>query len=237
MSARVKRKLCANVFTARDVVSNGQVRMEGSKDIGPHAFEEFKKVVREFHGYPAPGVLIGGYMVEAAKAHLPEGLLFEVVVETKKCLPDAVQLLTPCTTGNNRMRIVNLGRYALSIYDKHTGLGVRVVLDVEKVKDWPSISSWFFKLQPKTEQDSERLLEEIGAAGDSILSVTEVKIREGYFGKQPSQKTAICPFCHEAYPEGDGPICLGCRGEAPCVSTPVSGKGLIETKSTTVNKK
>jgi len=217
MSARVKSKAYGNVPAARDVAGDGHVNGEDAKAVGPHTFEEFKGAVQEFHGYPAPGVLIGGYMVEAAKAHLRESILFEVVVETKKCLPDAVQILTPCTTGNNRMRIVNLGRYALSICDKRTGSGVRVAVDAEKLKDWPAISRWFFKLQPKAEQDSARLLEEIGAAGESILSVKEVKIREGYFGKQPSQRVAICPSCREAYPQGDGPMCLGCQGEAPYV--------------------
>jgi len=219
MSVKAKSKAYAKVCTAHDVPGEGQVNREDAKAVGPHTFEEFKRAVQKFHGYPAPGVLIGGYMVEAAKAHLSEGTLFEVVVETKKCLPDAVQILTPCTAGNNWMRVVNLGRYALSICDKRTGLGVRVAIDAEKVRNWPAISSWFFKLQPKAEQDPERLLEEIGAAGESIFSVREVKIREGYFGKQPSQRVALCPFCREAYPQGDGSICLGCQGEAPCVST------------------
>lgn len=40
-------------------------------------------------------------MVEMAKARIPEGTLFEAVVETRKCLPDAVQLLTLCSAGNN----------------------------------------------------------------------------------------------------------------------------------------
>ncbi len=186
--------------------------------IGPYTFEEFKEIVREFHGYPAPGVLIGGYMVEAAKARLPAGLLFEVVVETKKCLPDAVQLLTPCTTGNNWMRVVDLGRYALSMHDKHTGIGVRAAIDPEKLKNRPAINNWFFRLQSKSEQDSARLLEEIGEAGASILSLTEVRIREKYVGKPPTESTTVCPVCNEAYPHGQGPICRGCQGEAPYVA-------------------
>jgi formylmethanofuran dehydrogenase subunit E len=75
-------------------------------NVWPYSFQDFKSMVEEFHSYAAPGVLIGGYMLEAAKKHLHEGTLFEVVVETRKCLPDAVQLLTPCTVGNNWMRII-----------------------------------------------------------------------------------------------------------------------------------
>ena len=87
-------------------------------NIGPHTFQEFKDMAAAFHGYPAPGLLIGGYMVEMARAALPEGILFEAVVESRKCLPDAVQLLTPCSTGNNWMKVITLGRYAVSLYDK-----------------------------------------------------------------------------------------------------------------------
>ena len=68
-------------------------------------------------------------MVEMAKRAIPEGMLYEAVVETRKCLPDAIQLLTPCSMGNSWMNVLNLGRYALSLFDKRTGEGARVHLD------------------------------------------------------------------------------------------------------------
>lgn len=94
-------------------------------NIGPYTFEEFAELAAEVHGYAAPGLLIGGYMVEKAKNALPEGTLFEAVVESAKCLPDAVQLLSLYSIGNQRLRIINLGRYAVSLFDKHTGEGMR----------------------------------------------------------------------------------------------------------------
>ena len=102
-------------------------------NIGSYTFQEFKRLAENFHGYAAPGLLIGGYMVEMAKARIPEGTLFEAVVETRKCLPDAVQLLTLCSAGNNWMKVHNLGRYAVSLFDKHTGEGVRVSVDPAKL--------------------------------------------------------------------------------------------------------
>ncbi|CCH49731.1 FmdE family protein [Pseudodesulfovibrio piezophilus] len=187
-------------------------------NIGEYTFEEFKEKAREFHGYPAPGLLIGGYMVEAAKSRLPEGTLFEAMVESGKCLPDAVQLLTLCSTGNNWMKVKLLGRYAVSLYDKFTGVGFRVSIDQDKLELWPEIKGWFMKEKPKAEQDTEALLAEIKKAGDTICSIRPITIHERYLGHGHMTSIDVCPICHEAYPGSDGAICRGCQGEAPYVS-------------------
>ena len=85
--------------------------------------EEHMRRVKSFHGYPAPGVIIGGFMVHMARVRMPEGVLFNAVCETMSCLPDAVQLCTACTVGNGRLRIINLGRFAVSLYNKYDGNG------------------------------------------------------------------------------------------------------------------
>lgn len=184
-------------------------------NIGAYTFEEFRQLAENFHGYAAPGLLIGGYMVEKAKAALPEGTLFEAVVESSKCLPDAVQLLTLCSTGNQRMKIHNLGRYAVSLFDKHTGAGVRVGLDPEKMAAYSELYAWFFKKKPKCEQDSARLEQEIRQAGDTICTLAPIRIRERFIGHKHMAASAVCPVCGEAYPSTDGAICRGCQGEAP----------------------
>ena len=51
-------------------------------NIGSYTFDEFRRLAENFHGYAAPGLLVGGYMVELAKKHIPEGTLFEAVVES-----------------------------------------------------------------------------------------------------------------------------------------------------------
>ena len=183
--------------------------------IGEYSFAGFKDMAAGFHGYPAPGILIGGYMVEAAKSRLPAGTLFEALVETPKCLPDAVQLLTLCSTGNNWMKVINLGRYALTLYDKYTGQGCRVSLDLVKLKDWPEIRSWFLKLTPKPEQDTARLFAEIEQAGDRYLHLRDVGIHPDLLGKQHMGEISVCPVCAEAYPRKDGALCRGCQGETP----------------------
>lgn len=191
-------------------------------NIGPYSFEEFRQLAENFHGYAAPGLLIGGYMVEKAKAALPEGTLFEAVVESPKCLPDAVQLLTLCSTGNQRMKIHNLGRYAVSLFDKHTGKGFRVSLNPEEIAKWPELYGWFFKKKAKKDQDSAQLEKEIRQAGDSICNIEEIEIKNHFIGHRHMNQILVCPICGEAYPDTDGPICRGCQGEAPYLNIPTN---------------
>jgi formylmethanofuran dehydrogenase subunit E len=184
-----------------------------------YSFEEYMEIVTKFHGAPAPGVLIGGFMVDLAVRNFPEGVLYDAIAETSTCLPDAVQLLTPCTIGNGWLRVINLGRFAITLYEKERSTeGVRVFLDAEKVKAWPEIHPWFFKLKSKKEQDRDKLFQQIGQAGDAILSLQKVRVRPEFAVKGHKGKIAVCPDCGEAYPVDDGEICLGCRGSAPYVT-------------------
>lgn len=51
--------------------------------------------IRDFHRHAAPGLAIGVKMVTMAMEQMEEGILFDVVCETRSCLPDAVQMLSP----------------------------------------------------------------------------------------------------------------------------------------------
>jgi formylmethanofuran dehydrogenase subunit E len=184
-------------------------------NIGSHAFDEFLKLVESFHGHAAPGVIIGGIMVETARQQLPPEVLFDAICETRNCLPDAIQLLTPCTLGNGWLKVVNVGRFALSLYDKYQGEGVRVFLDPVKVSDWPEINNWYFKLKPKQEQDSALLRWQIQKAGAEILGWQRIQIRPQFVGKRSRGRIVVCPLCREAYPAQDGGICRACQGEIP----------------------
>ncbi len=188
-------------------------------NIGRYTFEEFKERAEAFHGFPAPGLLIGGYLVEAARAGLRSGVLFEAIVETPKCLPDAVQLLTVCSTGNQRLKIINLGRFALSLFDKHSGLGFRSYVDLDKLDSWIEIRGWFLKLVEKERQDSDRLLLEIEQAGDSICTTVPVQVAPQFLGRHHMSAIVRCPLCREAYPASDGPVCSACQGQSPYVTT------------------
>lgn len=179
--------------------------------IGRYTFDEFYQRAAAFHGYPAPGLLIGGYMVEAARCRLPEGTLFEALVETPKCLPDAVQLLTPCTIGNGRLRIINWGLFALTLFDKYTGEGFRAFLDPARLESWPEIRGWYLKSKPKQAQSPEQLKEEIRQAGSSVCSVRPVKAADRVLRRLKMGAVVLCPRCGESYPFADGEICRKCR--------------------------
>ncbi len=188
-------------------------------NIGPHSFDEFVSIVESFHCYAAPGVIIGGFMVDLALRNLPEGELFDAVCETPKCLPDAIQLLTPNTIGNGWLKILNFGRYALSLYEKYEGAGVRVFLDPKKLEDWSEIKNWFFKLKPKKEQDSQLLQDQIRDAGFSLYSLQNVQLQSQFIKIKRRGGFVVCPLCQEAYPRDDGGICRACQGEAPYIGT------------------
>jgi len=184
-------------------------------NIGPYSIDDYMHLIKSFHGNVAPGLIIGGFMVDLAKKHLPDETLFDAISETSACLPDAIQLLTPCTIGNGWLKVLNFGRYALSLYEKYTGEGVRVFMDSSKIEHWPMIKDWFFKLKTKKEQDANRLKDEIIDAGHDILTVQQVTIERAFLEKKGKGAIVNCPTCNEAYPLKDGPRCLACQGNSP----------------------
>jgi formylmethanofuran dehydrogenase subunit E len=184
----------------------------------PFPFEEYLKEVETFHGFAAPGLLVGGYMVNKAKKQIPSGVLYEALCETPKCLPDAVQLLTPCTIGNGRLRIISLGRFALSLFDKDTGVGIRVFPDPAKVESWPELNAWYMKLKTKQEQHISLLISQIRQAGEEIVKQQPIRIKPEVYRKISRGPMAICPGCGETYPAAAGGSCLACQGKSPYVA-------------------
>ena len=180
-----------------------------------YTYEEAITLLRDFHGYPAPGLILGVRMVSVAMEKLPENILFDAISETHSCLPDAVQLLTLCTIGNSWLKVLDLGRYAVALYDKYNGNGVRVSVDPKKLKNWPELRTWLYKLKPKHEQDSSKLDHEIRSAGSRILNVEAVEVKPHYLEKTSKGNIGTCPICNEAFPKAHGSICKACQGETP----------------------
>ena len=182
---------------------------------GSIPLEEYVEKARAFHSYAAPGVILGGFMVDLAYRHMPQGVIFDAISETGKCLPDAIQLLTLCTVGNSWLKVINLGRFALTLYDKDNGEGIRVWVDPTKLDKWSEVKIWFFELKPKKEQNSQLLLEQLKEAGGSICDYAKVKVDLRLLKTKRRTGFAICPRCKESYPATDGEVCLSCQGKVP----------------------
>jgi len=165
-----------------------------------------------FHGRAAPGAVAGGFMVELAYRRLPQGRLCDAVSETWSCLPDAIQLLTPCTVGNGWLRIVDTGRFALVIYDKETGRGARVALDLDRLAAWPAVKTWALKLKPKAEQDETAILAELLKAETRLYKVEKVKVERSSLVKK--KKIFTCPSCGESFRGLRRGKCSYCVGKA-----------------------
>lgn len=180
--------------------------------IGPYSFEEYCEKVQAFHNYIAPGVILGGVMVNLGQQFFSENTVYDVICESRKCLPDAVQLLTPCTIGNGWLKILDVGRFALVFYDKSLGDGVRIWVDLEKLEQWPVINDWFFQLTPKHLQNKTALLQQIQMAGTDILSKTKIQVSAEFLHQHKQKGILICPQCHEAYPSEHGSMCKVCQG-------------------------
>ncbi|MEA2059747.1 MAG: formylmethanofuran dehydrogenase subunit E family protein [Thermodesulfobacteriota bacterium] len=191
-------------------------RIRGNNEMGTYTIEEYMARIKDFHGSTAPGLVIGGFMVHHALGHLPDGEFFDALCETASCLPDAVQLLMPCTTGNGWMKVIDLSRFAITLYNKYTGIGIRVHLDAKKLENWPEIKSWFFRLKPKKEQNFQRLMDQIIEAGTSLFGTKTVQVKPELTALTSlGSKTALCTSCGEAFKVVDGPVCPACRGNSP----------------------
>jgi len=184
-------------------------------NISTYSYEEYLQLVKSFHGNLAPGLIIGGFIVDLALKHLPEGEFFDALCETPVCLPDAVQILTPCTIGNGWLTVLDFGRFAVTMYEKKGGQGVRVHLDAKKLENWPEIGDWYFKRKKKHEQNLDVLLARIKEAGHGLLSVQRVRVEPEKISRKKLGPVGICPACGEGYPARDGERCRNCGGETP----------------------
>ena len=156
-------------------------------------------------------------MVDLAIKHLPARVLYDVLCETDKCLPDSVQLLTPCTVGNGWLKVKPWGRFALALYNKQTGAGIRVRLNPERMDEWPEIKTWYYKLKPKEETNSTRLLDSIQKSGYAICRFQEIQVETALLKKVSRGNPIDCPRCGKSFPANGKGVCPACRSESDLV--------------------
>ena len=166
--------------------------------------KEYTKITVTLHSYPAPGVLIGAIMVDYALELLgttPDEKLF-AVCETPKCLPDALQAIAHCTTGNKRLAVVPIGKFAITMNissNEADVKAVRVFVDTEKLEQYTIINTWFIN-SPLFDRHTMGvpLQDEIFRAGRNILSFEWVRVKTS---KKPKWNSVTCPECGDMIPD------------------------------------
>ena len=159
--------------------------------------------------------MLGASMVELAMHSLGDLRRAQALCETARDLPDAVQLLTSCTVGNGRLHVLELGRYALTLYHMDGGRGVRVYLDPAKTSGWPHLHRWFLGQWSGEEKEIVRLEREIRHAGISVLSTQRVYMQDTFLHSEQKGASLPCIACGELHPADAGPLCGACQGHSP----------------------
>jgi len=177
--------------------------------------KDYLNRVVTFHDSPAPGVLIGSFMVDYALDLLgvaPGEKIF-AMCETPKCAPDALQVIANITTGNNRLRIIPIGKFAMTVNTataNPTAESVRVYIDPEKLKQYPVIDLWYAN-DPKFVSSTMDipLQEAIFRAGRNILSFERVRVN---VPPKRKWKSVTCPCCGDTVPDYlmESDRCGGC---------------------------
>ena len=157
-----------------------------------------------FHTFPVPGLLIGAFMVDYSLERLGAKTREKLyaVCETHKCAPDALQVIAHCTYGNNRLWIVNVGKFAITVNrasEGNTAEGVRVYVDPKKLSRFPTIHRWFTNSPDFNKKTmNNQLFDEIFSSGRAILSSERVIVNVE--GKQ-KWASVTCKICGEMVPD------------------------------------
>jgi formylmethanofuran dehydrogenase subunit E len=169
--------------------------------------ERIRQYVRQsvrFHSFAPPGLLIGVFMVDLALEKLgakPNDKLY-AVAETSKCAPDAVQVITHATVGNHRLRIMESGRFSITLNRLASGKeaeGIRVYVDAAKINAYPILNQWYTNDPAfKHVTDKETIYDEILRGGRNILSWEPVRV---LVPRKAQWAAVTCPVCSEIVPD------------------------------------
>ena len=196
-----------------DAIRDIDARMD-SCNVPSRLKESIKQCV-VFHTSPAPGLLIGAFMTDYALDLLgstPDQKLF-AVCETPKCAPDALQVIARCTTGNNRLKIMPIGKFAITVNaatDGASAKAIRVYIDLKKLKNYPVIDMWYANSPSYDKKTMDTKLQEtIFSAGRNILSFEWVRVP---VTPKAKWKSVTCPTCGDPVPDYmiEGDHCGAC---------------------------
>ena len=189
--------------------------------------EEFLQLVEKviaFHTKRAPGIAISVEMVNQAKERLGDVPKLCAIAETRACLPDSIQYLLGCTIGNGNLKVLeSLGRFALTLYDRQSGKGVRIYVDQNKIdKEKYSELYKFFRRDrapevknfgPERKTSNALVIQQLVDCGRNIFTLEDVVINDTK--KPPMLDCGICEKCCESFLKAkpEDKLCQYCSGE------------------------
>ncbi|MGM0608371.1 MAG: FmdE family protein [Candidatus Muiribacteriota bacterium] len=168
--------------------------------------EQIIKKANDFHTKPAPGMLIGTYLLKYLVHSLGEvkGKL-HIVAETGGCFVDVPQAILQRTIGNKYLRYKRLGNVAYTGYGRlDTEKALRVYVDVQKIdkEKYPMLYGFFTGGRPHDKYDRQTLnkitKEEFLKVKFDIFAKEWVKIKDiPYKLDMPVKK--ICRKCDNTF--------------------------------------
>ena len=177
---------------------------------GKISIEEYFERCKIFHGSLAPGLVLGGLMVDWILDEMGLSHEFDAVVETRKCLPDAVQLLTQCSVGNGWMQIMDWGKLAITLYGFHTREAMRVAFDYDKLDQYPLVDAWASKSKSKEKNPLEPLIDEMVRGGRNLFTSRRGSVGPLLPQGAPYGRRRVCSQCGEVFRFGSESVCQGC---------------------------
>ncbi len=202
-------------MTSEGEMTTGRVLARAAALGVPEHLQRMIARCSEFHTFPAPGLVMGVFMVDWAMEalHATPGEKLFAVSETKKCLPDALQVIAHCTIGNNRLRVLNAGRFAIAMNRPSTAKtseGVRVAVDAPRLEAFPALQAWFMHNRAFDRKTmTGALFDDILGGGRRYLALEYILAR---FDPKQAWSAGRCDCCGEPVPNTllrDG-VCAAC---------------------------
>ena len=165
------------------------------------------------HGHLCAGVVLGVRMVLRARDELRledigQRHRLAVVVETARCMTDAIASATGCTPGSGDLRVVEYGKAAATFLDRKQQRAIRVLVR-EEARDLTA--TW---APPSAGAQHRQTLAYRVMPDDALLDVQEVRVD---WPEPLARDRFHCPVCGEAARAdtavraiGSPELCIGC---------------------------
>jgi formylmethanofuran dehydrogenase subunit E len=137
-----------------------------------------------------------------------------VFVETDRCLPDAIELVTGCRLGNRKLKLRDMGKMAATFLDLSSGRAVRVA-------SREGFAEHGEKLFPELDREAALARSYKDASDEELFSRAKVSVQlrsEDIPGYHAARTT--CTDCGEGISfgrevrQGSRTLCLACAGHS-----------------------